>query len=96
MAQVKTEATTTTKPTILDIETLNEISTRLYDRAESINQICLQDLTMELRLAARVCSTMASLRFRIAEIAQNALDHPEWDRAAFARDLRDMLNDAEF
>jgi hypothetical protein len=38
---------------------------------------------------------LASLRFRIAEIAEAALAHPEWDRAAFARDLRDALAGAE-
>jgi hypothetical protein len=28
---------------------------------------------------------------RIAEIAANALNRPNWDRAAFARDLRELI-----
>ena len=40
-----------------------------------------------------MASKFASLRFRVAEIAQKAIDHPEWDRAAFARDLRAALGD---
>jgi hypothetical protein len=48
-----------------------------------------------LQLAAVVAAKLASLRFRVAEIAEATLAHPEWDRAAFARDLREALKGAE-
>jgi hypothetical protein len=82
------------KSTILDIETPNAIGARLFERADQITQVALQDLALDLRLAARVCDRLASVGFRIAEIAQAAIDHPEWDSAAFARDLRELLKDA--
>ncbi len=63
-------------------------------RADEIENIC-QGMADDLTLAARIADKLASLRFRIAEIAEAALAHPEWDRAAFARDLRDALKDAE-
>ena len=83
------------KPTIIfNIEVLNAVGARLFDRADEIENIC-QGLTDDLTLAARIADKLASLRFRIAEIAEAALAHPEWDRAAYARDLRDALKDAE-
>ena len=79
---------TTDKPTtILDIETLNAAAARLFEHADALTQ----DVAADLRLAAGIAGKLASLRFRIAEIAEQALAHPEWDRAAFARDLRDAL-----
>ncbi len=64
-----------TKPVItLDIETLNGISTRLYDRAETITQIALADLAMELRLAARCAGMLAHIRFELGEIAGKTTD----------------------
>jgi predicted ABC-type transport system involved in lysophospholipase L1 biosynthesis ATPase subunit len=78
--------------TILDTETLTAIAIRLYDRAEEIQQIALADLNHDLRLAAQVCTRLADVRLRIAEIAANALVHPNWDRAAFARDLRELID----
>jgi hypothetical protein len=76
--------------TVFNIETLNAIGARLFDHADVITNV-----GADLRLAARIADKLASLRFRIAEIAEAALAHPEWDRAAFARDLRSALQDAE-
>jgi hypothetical protein len=42
---------------------------------------------------ARVCSNLATLRFRVAEIAEQALTHPG---PAIHRDLLAALADAEF
>ena len=78
--------------TIFDTEMLNTIAIRLYDRAEEIQQIALADLNHDLRLAAQVCTRLADVRLRIAEIAANVLNHPNWDRAAFARDLRELID----
>jgi hypothetical protein len=81
-----------TKPTtILDIPTLNAIGARLFEHADAVTQ----DIAADLRLAAVIAAKLASLRFRIAEIAEAALAHPEWDRAAFARDLREALAGAQ-
>jgi hypothetical protein len=76
--------------TVFDIPTLNAIGARLFGHANAIT-----NAAADLRLAARIADKLASLRFRIAEIAELALARPEWDRAAFARDLRDVLKDAE-
>jgi len=57
--------------------------------------VACRDLAADVRVAARVAGKLASLRFRLAEIAAQVLDHPEWDRAAFARDLNEALKDAE-
>jgi hypothetical protein len=82
----------TDKPTtIFDIETLNAIGARLSEHADAITQ----DIAADLRLAAHVTHKLAGLRFRVAEIAEQTLAHPDWDRAAFARDLRDALKEAE-
>jgi hypothetical protein len=77
--------------TVFDIESLNAIGARLFEHADAITQ----DIAADLRLAASIAGKLASLRFRVAEIAQAALTHPGWDRAAFARDLRDALAAAE-
>jgi hypothetical protein len=52
-------------------------------------------LSPDLRLAARIAGNLASLRLRVAEIAEQALAHPAWDTAAVARDLHGALKDAE-
>ena len=85
----------TEKPATFDIATLNAISARLCDHADSITNAARTDVAADLRLAARVADSLANLRFRIDEIAEKAIEHPEWDRAAFARDLRDALAAAE-
>jgi hypothetical protein len=82
----------TISPVILDYGTLTAISLRLSERAEQINQITLQDLSRDIRLAAQACDKLASLRFRIAEIAEMALTQ---DPGATARDLRELLDEPE-
>jgi hypothetical protein len=78
------------KPTtIFDIETLNAIGARLAEHADAT-----QEMAADLRLAAWVCDKLAGLRFRIAEIAAQALDRPQWDAGAFARDIRQSLDEA--
>jgi hypothetical protein len=62
----------------LTIEELNAISVRLYDRAEQITQVSLHGLAEDIRMAARVCSKLASLHFRVGEIAETTMAHPEW------------------
>jgi hypothetical protein len=75
--------------TTFNIETLNAIGARLSGHADTIT-----NAAADLQMAARIAHKLASLRFRIAEIAEQALTQ-EWDRAAFARDLRDALAKAE-
>ena len=84
----KTEATTTAKPTILDIETLNGISASLYDQADQITQITLQDLALNLRLAARCATVLAHVRFELGEIAEKTKDHDT------RLEIRGLLDDA--
>jgi hypothetical protein len=94
MVQATEDATRTAKPVIsLDIPTLNEVALRLRERSDTIRQVTLVDLVQDLLIAARACDVLAHVRFRIAEIAANALTHPNWDRAAFARDLRELLDE---
>jgi hypothetical protein len=65
-----------TKPTlILDIETLNQISTQLDERADEITQVALQDLAHSIRLAARCAQVLAHVRFALGEIAEKTKDH---------------------
>lgn len=81
----------TNNPTIPNTELLNDVAARLYDRAEEIQQVSLSDLNADLRLAARCCIRLAEIRARLSEIAAAALTQ-DWDRAAFARDLRALLD----
>jgi hypothetical protein len=46
----------------------------------------------DLRTASRICNALCGLRFRVAEIAELAL---EQDGAATRRDLLQSLTDAE-
>jgi hypothetical protein len=55
--------------TVFTIETLNALGARLLDHADSITNVARHDMEVDVRLAARVCSNMATLRFRIGEIA---------------------------
>jgi len=86
-----------TKPTpkIVDIKLLADIAKRLDERSREINQISLQELSRDLFIAARVCRLLVEIRERLAEIAANALTHPNWDRAAFARDIRELIEPDE-
>jgi len=88
-------STTNKKPTVFDIETLNTLGGRLSDHADAITNHARHDVARDLRLAAQVTAKLASLRFRIDEIAEQLLAHKEWDGAALARDLRDALADAK-
>jgi hypothetical protein len=84
----------TDKPIIhLGIEELNTVALRLRERSDTVHQFSLVELVADLLIAARACDMLARVRFRIAEIAANALTHPNWDRAAFARDLRELLDE---
>jgi hypothetical protein len=83
-------------PTVkFDYATLTALGGRLSRRADDIVMVAAQEIAADLRLAARMASKFASLGYRIGEIADVALANPEWDRAAFTRDLRDALTDAE-
>jgi hypothetical protein len=45
--------------------------------------------------AALSAAKLAGLRFRVGEIAAQALANSEWDGVAFVRDLNQALRDAE-
>jgi hypothetical protein len=78
--------------TVFDYETLTKLGARLFDHADSITNVARHDMEVDVRLAARACSNFATLRFRVAEIAEEALtQHP----AATHRDLIAALADAE-
>jgi hypothetical protein len=78
--------------TILDYETLTKLCARLFDHAESITNVAAHEMEVDIRLSARVCSNFASLRFRIAEIAEAALTQ---SGPAIRRDLLDALANVE-
>jgi hypothetical protein len=78
--------------TVFDYETLNALGARLFDHADSITNPARHDMEVDCRLAARVCGNMATMRFRIGEIAEAALTRPG---AAIRRDLLGALADAE-
>jgi hypothetical protein len=77
--------------TLFNIETLNALGARLFDHADSITNVARHDMETDVRLAARVCGNMATLRFRVSEIAEHPLTH-----ASIRRDLISALADAEF
>jgi hypothetical protein len=66
---------------------------RLFDHADSITNVVRHDMEVDCRLAARVCGNMATLRFRIMEIAEAALTRPG---TTIRRDLLEGVADAEF
>jgi hypothetical protein len=88
MVQAANEATTTAKPTISDIETLNGISSRLDDRADQIVLISLEELRLDLKLAARCAEVLARVRFELGEIAGKTKDHDT------RLEIRGLLDDA--
>ncbi len=59
--------------TVFNYETLNALGARLIDNTDSIVNVASHEMELDIRLAARVCSKLASLRFRVAEIAETAL-----------------------
>jgi hypothetical protein len=71
--------------TVFDYETLTKLGARLFDHADSITNVAAHEMEVDIRSAA-------TLRFRVAEIAEATLMQ---DRAATRRDLVDALNDAE-
>jgi hypothetical protein len=79
--------------TVLNIETLNALGARSYDHADSITNPARHDIEVDCQFAAGVCGNMASLRFRVGEIAEAALTQPG---AATRRDLLQALADPEF
>ena len=79
--------------TVFNYETLTQLAARLYDHGDSITNVAAHQMEIDIRLAARACSKFASLRFRVAEIAEMALTQ---DGAATRRDLTAALADAEF
>jgi hypothetical protein len=83
------------KPIIPALPTLYANSARLRERADEIRQVTLTDLVHDLRLAAACCELLADVREHIAEIADKAIAHPEWDNASIARDLRELLDEEE-
>jgi hypothetical protein len=78
--------------TIFDYETLTKLGARLFDHADSITNPAAHEMEVDIRSAARVCSNLASFRFRVAEIAEIAPTQPG---PAIRRDLLDALADAE-
>jgi hypothetical protein len=79
--------------TVFDYGTLSALGARLFDHADSITNVARHDMEVDVRLAARVCGNMATLRFRVGEIAEAALTQPG---PAIHRDLLAALADAEF
>jgi hypothetical protein len=78
---------------VFNFEKLNALGARLFDHADCIVNVAAHETDQDMRLAARVCSKFATLRFRIAEIAEGALTQAP---AATRRDLLGALADAEF
>jgi hypothetical protein len=69
---------------------------RFADHAETVMNPARQDIAQDLRMAARMAHKFASLRFRVANIAQKAIDPPDnWGTAILALELRAALDDAE-
>jgi hypothetical protein len=66
---------------------------RLFDHADSITNVAAHEMEQDLRLAARAISNLPTLRFLIAEIAEQALTQPG---PAVRRDRFAALGDAEF
>jgi hypothetical protein len=78
--------------TVFTIETLAALAARLFDHSEDLAATLEFELVVsDVRLAARAISNMATLRFRIGEIAEAALSQ---DGAATRRDLIEALADA--
>lgn len=79
--------------TVFTYETLTKLAASLYDHGDSITNVAAHQMEIDIRLAAKACSNFATLRFRIAEVAEMALNQ---DGAATRRDLIAALADAEF
>jgi hypothetical protein len=68
---------------------LAETATRLFDRADQIDRVTLQDLALDIRLAAMIYDRMSAIRTEIAAVAERTRDPDS------ARELRDLLDDTE-
>jgi hypothetical protein len=77
-----------TKPTILDIESLNAVALRLRERSDQIVQVTLQDLALDLKLAARCADLLAHIRFELGEVITKTTDHDT------RLSLKNLLDDA--
>jgi hypothetical protein len=86
---------TSKSSTHFDPATPNALAVRLNQRADDVHQFSLQELANDLRRAAATAVLLADYQTRIREIAADALNRPSWDWAAFARDLKEMLDDGE-
>jgi hypothetical protein len=79
----------TEKAKILPAKELGLVSARLYARADEVNQITLQDLSLDLRVAGRAVDLLTHIRAEISQIAGKCKDLDA------ARELRDLLDDGE-
>jgi hypothetical protein len=77
-----------TKPTILDIETLNAVALRLRERSDAIQQVSLQDWAIDLKTAARCAELLAHIRFELGEAITKTTDHDT------RLSLKNLLEDA--
>jgi hypothetical protein len=59
---------------MLDIETLQTISARLREHANSITNAARQDIINDLYLAARLADNLAALQSRVRIIAAGTID----------------------
>jgi len=77
------------KPVItLDVETLNGIAASLYDEADKVTQITLQELALNIRLGARCATVLAHIRFELGEVIAKCPDHDT------KLSLKNLLDDA--
>lgn len=70
-----TNEPTGARPAItLDIETLAQISAQLYEQADQVTQVALQDMALNLRLAGRCAELLGKIRFRLGELSEATKD----------------------
>jgi hypothetical protein len=75
---------------------LTALAGRFAQHAAAITNPARQDVAKDLLLAARMAHKFASLRFRVANIAQKAIEPPDNSgTATLALELRAALDDAE-
>jgi hypothetical protein len=80
--------------TVFTIEQLNALAGRLRNHSEDFaDAFGFESAVADMRLAIRVYHNLAVLRFRVLEIAEQALSQ---DGAATRRDLVMAVGDAEF
>jgi hypothetical protein len=77
--------------TVFNAETLAALCARLHDHADGIVNVAAHEMETDIRQATRALALFATLKFRIAEIAEMALTQAG---PAIARDLRQALDDA--